>query len=138
MINPFIDFNGNASEAIDFYEKVFKCNDKKVMRYCDAPKNPNFPIPQEMENYIMHAEMTICGTKVNISDTFGNEVTIGGNITLALNFETPEEVTQVFNELKEGGTVLMNCEPTFFSPMFGSVVDKFGTGWQIICRKDSE
>ncbi len=134
MIYPFINFQGTAGQAIAFYEKVFNCNDKRVMHYSDAPPNPSFIVPDEMKNYILHAEMTICGTRVNFSDTQEN-ISIGGNITLALEYETPDEVLKIFNSLKEGGEVLMDCKPQFFSPMYAWVVDKFGTSWQIICRQ---
>ncbi len=132
MITPFLNFAGRASEAIDFYEKVFNGQDKRVMRYSDAP-NPSFPFPDAMKNYVLHAEMTISGTRVNFSDTQQNVVP-GGMITLAVDLPTQDEVRSVYTQLSEGGEILMELAPQFFSPLYGWVLDKFGIGWQIICR----
>jgi PhnB protein len=38
---------------------------------------------------------------------------------------------RVFEALADGGTVTMPIEPTFWSPMFGMCVDRFGTPWMI-------
>lgn len=132
MITPFINFTGRCNEAIEFYEKVFKGQDKRIMRFKDAPPNPDSPVPEEMKNYVLHAEMVICGTKVNFSDT-QQDVVPGNLISLAVNFPTEDEVRDVYNKLKEDGEVLMELSPQFFSPLYGWVKDKFGIGWQIIC-----
>lgn len=133
MITPFINFAGRCSEALAFYEKALNGQDKRVMYYKDAPPNPDFPIPDHMKDYVLHAEMTICGTKVSFSDT-QQDVVPGDIISLAINYPTADEVKDAFNRLKEDGEVLMELSPQFFSPMYGWVKDKFGIGWQIICQ----
>ena len=133
MITPFINFSGRCNEALTFYEEVFGGQNKRVMRFKDAPPNPDFPIPEEMSEYVLHAEMSICGTNVNFSDTQQGVVT-GDMISLAVDFPTVDEVKNVFNKLKVDGEVLMELSPQFYSPMYGWVKDKFGVGWQIICR----
>jgi uncharacterized glyoxalase superfamily protein PhnB len=55
-------------------------------------------------------------------------------ISLAADFATADEVVQTFHQLKEGGEVLMELSPQFFSPMYGWVKDKFSVSWQLICR----
>ena len=134
MITPFINFSGRCNEAIDFYEKVFNGQDKLIMRYKDAPPNPDFIVPENMKEYVLHAEMTIAGTRVNFSDT-QQDVVYGDIISLAVSFPTIDEVKDTFNKLKEDGEVLMELSPQFYSPMYGWVKDKYGIGWQIICKQ---
>lgn len=133
MIEPYIYFNGDAKEAIEFYERVFKGEGKQIMYYKDAPSNPEFNIPDSMRSYVLHSEITINSTKVHFSDSM-TETTKGNNISFALQFHTPDEVKDKFNELKEGGEVLMELAPQFFSPMYGWVKDKFGISWQLISK----
>ncbi|KJS84438.1 MAG: hypothetical protein JM58_10815 [Peptococcaceae bacterium BICA1-8] len=133
MITPFINFSGRCNEAIAFYEKVFNGQDKRIMRFIDAPPNPDYPIPEYMKEYVLHAEMTISDTKISFSDT-QQGVVPGNMISLAVNFPSEDEVKDTFNKLKEDGEVLMELSPQFFSPMYGWVKDKFGIGWQIICQ----
>jgi PhnB protein len=103
------------------------------MRYKDAPPNPKFPVPENIKDYVLHAEMTISGTKVRFSDS-QRSVAPGDTITLAVNFSTEAEVRNVYDKLREGGEVLMELAPQFFSPLYGWVKDKFGIGWQIILQ----
>lgn len=133
MLTPFINFSGRCKEAITFYEKVFDGQDKRIMHFMDAPPHPDYPIPENMKEYVMHAEMLISGTKVSFSDT-QEEIVPGNMISLAINYPTVDLVKNIFDKLKEDGEVLMELSPQFFSPMYGWVKDKFGIGWQIICR----
>lgn len=134
MVEPYLSFCGEANEAIEFYEKVFNGKDKKIMRYKDMPANPNFPIDYAAKELVLHAEMIIDGTKINFSDTQSNAVP-GNMISLAIQFKTAQEVIDAFNSLKDGGEVLMEVGPQFFSPMYGWVKDKYGVGWQLIHTK---
>lgn len=131
MVTPYLNFAGQAGEAIEFYEKVFHGQYKHVMRYGDAPPDPEFPIREEDKELVLHAEMTISGTKINFSDT-QDTVSEGSMISLAVDFLTEDEVREAFDQLKEGGEVLMELAPQFFSPLYGWVIDKYGVSWQVI------
>jgi PhnB protein len=65
------------------------------------------------------------------SDTFiGMPYVVGNNITLAIVLENMDEIKALFNKLKEGGMVVMDLQETFWSKCYGTLVDKFGIGWQ--------
>lgn len=134
MIEPYISLKGKAGEAIDFYEKAFNSKYKKVMRYKDAPPNPNFQIPEQMRELVLHSDLDIAGTIVHISDSQGDAIP-GNMISLSIQFPTPGDVEAAYNELKAGGEVLMELGPQFFSPMYGWVRDKFGVSWQLVFTK---
>lgn len=59
----------------------------------------------------------------------------GSMISLAVDYKTEQEVREAFEQLKQGGEVLMELAPQFFSPLYGWVLDKFGVSWQLICLK---
>lgn|GEM_PF-276732 len=136
MVEPFLNLNGKCNEAIDFYEKVFDGQKKTIMRYKEAPPNPYYPIPDELKDLILYAEMNIKGTNVHFSDTQQNVVP-GNMISMAITLASVEEVTSTFNQLKVEGEILMELEPNFFSPMYGWVKDKYGVGWQLICQRST-
>jgi len=133
MIEPYIYLNGTCAEAVDFYEQVFEGKDKKVMYFKDMPQNPNYPVPSELKELVMHAEMLIHGTRVNFSD-IEEKVVASNMISLAVRFSNPDYVVGTFNQLKEGGEICMALGKQFFSPMYGWVKDKYGVGWQLICE----
>lgn len=69
IINPSINFNGNAEEAFNFYKSAFGGEFGKVVRFKDMPSDPESPIPDTEANKIMHITLPI-GSNVLI----GNDV----------------------------------------------------------------
>lgn len=133
MIEPFINFSGRAAEAIDFYETAFGGTDKQVMKMGDMPANPDVPLPEGMKDWVGFAKLTICGSRVNFSDTQEN-VSANGMISLTIRFNEPDEVLAIYEKLRDGGVVRMEAEPQFFAKMYAWVEDKFGVNWQLICE----
>lgn len=132
MIIPFIIFAGQAGEAIAFYETVFDVKDKKVHLFKDMPEDMKRHFSRDTDHYVMHGEMVINGTQVWMGDT-AEGITPGDMVSISVPLPSPEEVRETFNKLKAGGEVCMELEPTFYSPLFGTVKDKFGVIWHLIC-----
>lgn len=131
MISPAIHFPGTCREAIHFYEEVFGATDKQIDYYHDAPADSGFTFTDDAKDFVMHATLTICGTPVNLSDS--QESIIPGNMyCLNVFFPSAEEVCRAFDRLKEGGKIIVELGPQFFSKMYGSIEDKFGVKWQLI------
>jgi PhnB protein len=106
MVEPYLTFNGNANEAIDFYETIFDGTNKKLLRFCDMPANPEYPILEHMKNWIGHGEMTICGTHFCFGDQ--QEKYAPSNFTsLMVHLESPEAVQCIYDALRKEGKVLM-------------------------------
>jgi PhnB protein len=53
-------------------------------------------------------------------------LTIGNNINFTIGLKDMDEIKSIFSQLKEGGTVNMELQETFWSKLYGSVADKFG------------
>lgn len=131
-INVYINFNGNCREAVEFYAQVFGTEKPKIMTYGETPPDPEYPLPEEAKNLIMHTRLIITGSTIMFSDVFpGNELILGNNITLAVVSNNIEEIKLLFNKLKDGGTVGMDLNETFFSKCYGSLTDRFGIEWQL-------
>ena len=58
LINPHINFNGNAEEAFNFYKSVFGGEFSKVLRLKDIA-NDQFPVAEKDENKILHIALPI-------------------------------------------------------------------------------
>lgn len=132
---PYLTFNGNCEEAVNFYQNVLG-GESQILRYGDAPPNPEFPLPDEVKNLVLHAELRKNGHILRFSDTFPNApFSTGNNISFTLEFDTKDETRAIYEALSEGGKVEMELQETFFSPLYGKFTDKFGIIWQIICKK---
>lgn len=129
----FINFDGNCREAVAFYAKVFKSEVGNLMTYGDAPPDPNDTVPEADRGRIMYAGIPIGGITVMFMDMTSDwPLVVGNNINPTISMDSKDEVTRIFNELKEGGEVQMELQKTFFSDWYGMVQDRFGIIWQIL------
>ncbi|MFJ7975717.1 VOC family protein [Peribacillus sp. JNUCC 23] len=130
-VDVYFNFNGNCREAVEFYAQVFETEKPQIMTFGEAPPNPEYPLPEEAKNLVMHARLKISGSNVMFSDVFpGMPFIEGNNISLAIVSENLDEIKSQFDKLKEGGTVGMELQETFWSKCYGQLTDKFGIGWQ--------
>ncbi|MBU3128017.1 VOC family protein [Clostridium tagluense] len=130
-IGVYINFNGNCRQAVEFYAQAFGTEKPQIMTYGQTPPDPKFVIPEEAKNLVLHALLNITGSDIMFSDVFpGTPFTSGNNITLVVGSKNVDEIKSLFNNLKEGGTVDMELQETFWSKCYGSLTDKFDIGWQ--------
>lgn len=136
-INAYLIFNGNCREAVEFYSHVFHTEKPQIMTFGESPSNPKFPLPEEAKDLVMHTNLNISGSIVMFSDTFpGNPFVVGNNISLTILSDNIEELTTYFDRLKEGGSVGMELQETFWSKCYGMVTDRFGVSWQLSYSED--
>ena len=133
QLELFINFDGNCREAVEFYAKVFKSSVNNLMTYGDTPPDSGYTIPEADRDRIMYAGVPIGGITVMFMDfPADSEFSKGNNINPTVSSDDKEEITRIFNELKEGGEVCIELQKTFFSEWYGMVEDKFGVIWQLL------
>ena len=131
-INPYLNFAGNCREVVEFYADVFHTEKPVIMTFGEMPGDPAHPLPPGVENWVLHARMSIAGTDVMFSDVFpGMELIMGNNVSLTVVSTNRDEIRSAFNRLKEGGTVHMDLQETFWSKLYGNLRDKYGIEWQL-------
>jgi PhnB protein len=124
--------DGNASEAIQFYREALDAEVLYSQTFGEGPENPQFPVPDEAKNRIMHATVKVGETELMFSDTFpGQPHQKGNQVTICISTKDPEKSQKFFNSLQQDGQVTMPLQETFFSPAYGSIIDKFGVNFQI-------
>ena len=131
---PYLTFNGNTKEVIEFYTKVFGLEEAVIMYFKDMPADPNFPITPEMEDLVMHGSIDLNGDKIMFSDSIsmmGPELIVGNNIDIMYSIKDIDKLKIVFDNLSLGGEILMPFAETFWSKAYGTLVDKYGIGWQL-------
>jgi PhnB protein len=129
----FINFDGNCREAVEFYARVFKSEIGEIMTYGEAPPSDlHQPLAEADKNRICYTGLPIGGMTVMFSDFPSDSGYIrGNNISPTIGSEDKEEIKRLYNELKEGGRIIMELAPTFFSELFCMVEDRYGVIWQI-------
>lgn len=107
LINPYINFNGNAEEAFLFYKSVFGGEFEKIMRFKDI-SSPEFPVAEKEANKIMHIALPI-GKNVlmanDVPESLGKVSENENRSKIALSAASREEADRLFNGLSAGGSV---------------------------------
>ncbi len=126
---PYLNFNGNCREVMTIYADIFGATDLSVMTFGDGP--PEFASP-ETKDLVMHSAFSSGpGAWLYASDVPPGMEWSGVNGSISYDAPSAERAQSVFAALAEGGTIWMPLGPTFWSPLFGGVTDRFGTSWMI-------
>ncbi len=125
-IIPYLTFNGNASEALDFYVKALNGEIVFKQTYGESPMESALADKDK----IMHASFKSGDLNFLVSDVNGsNSASSGNNLSLSLNFENLDEINKIFSALAEGGKITMELQDTFWGARFGMLTDKYGFNW---------
>ncbi|GLY52990.1 VOC family protein [Lentzea sp. NBRC 102530] len=125
-LNPYISFDGQARQAMEFYHSIFggelKMNTFGEFGMQDTPQ----------ADQIMHAQLeTELGYTIMASDTPpGMDYQPGARITISLSGD--EEVLRTyFTKLAEGGKVGTPLEKQMWGDEYGDLVDQYGVNWMV-------
>ena len=125
-IIPYLNFNGNAAEALNFYEKALNGKVTQSQTFGAA----NMAQDESMKDKILHAVFEAGALKFMVSDCPpGVSVNSGDQVSLSLNFTDPELIETTFTVLAEGGNITMPMQDTFWGARFGMTKDKYGVHW---------
>ncbi|URJ33564.1 VOC family protein [Paenibacillus polymyxa] len=135
---PYITMDGNAKEAIEFYEKALDAQLLFIQTFGEMPENPDFPIPAEVKERVGHATLKVGETELMFSDTFpGSPFSSGNQVSICITTDSVEQAQKMFDALQQGGQVGMPLHATHFSPAYGNVTDKFGVTFQMFTEARS-
>lgn len=124
---PYLHFQGRCAEALAFYARALGGTGPALMRYGESPGAPE---GWRSSDRVMHGQVTIGGGTLMASDfPPGNEGGPQQAVSVMQTFPTPEAARAAFGRLAEGGATIRDFGPTFFSPGFGMLRDRFGTHW---------
>jgi PhnB protein len=128
MLNPYLNFRGNAREAMEFYREVFggKLN---VSTFADFGASTD---PSEAR-WVMHSDLEgPDGIRFMAADVPHHmEFDPGNNFSMSLSGENEAELRGYFEKLSDGGSVLMPLEKAAWGDTFGMCMDKFGVRWLV-------
>lgn len=132
-INPYINFNGNAEEAFDFYRSVFGGEFGTLVRYKDL-EGPEFQMPEDEADNIMRITLPIGGSLLIANDVPKKLGTVNENENrskIAVIAESRDEADRIFAGLTQGGSIEMPMDASPWNTYFGMFRDKFGIEWTV-------
>ena len=131
-MNPYLSFVGNCEAAFKFYQQHLGAQLGEIFRYRGTPLADQ--VPADWSDKVMHGSVTI-----------GNQVLMGGDVapdryeepkgfSLSLHLKSTADAERIFRELASDGRVVVPLAKTFWAPLFGMLVDRFGIPWLINCE----
>ncbi len=133
LINPYINFNGNAEEAFHFYKSVFGGEFATIMRFKDISCDDN-PIAEHEANKIMHIALPI-GNNIlmanDVPESMGRVSENENRSKISVSAETREEADRIFNGLSHGGAIECPIGDSPWGSYFGMFRDKYGIEWMV-------
>lgn len=133
-VNTYLNFLGNTEEAFNFYKSVFGGEFTYLVRFGDLPMEGS-PIPESDAQKLMHISLPIGEDFVLMGtdalESLGQQITQGNNIYISIHPDSKEEADRIFNALSDGAEIEMPMADQSWGDYFGSLKDKFGTGWMV-------
>ncbi len=133
LINPHINFNGNAEEAFNFYKSVFGGEFAKITRFKDIASE-EFPVAAHEAEKIMHIALPIGPTFLmgnDVPEIMGKTNENENRSKISISTESKEEAQRIYNGLSVGGQVEMPLEESPWGSSFAMFRDKYGIEWMV-------
>ena len=126
--DPYIHFQGNCREAMTVYAAIFG-GKVEIMTYDQAPDATEV---MKASGLVMHSTLHLNGRILLASDfPPGHAGDPQAAVTISHIASSVADAKRLFAALAEGGTVMMEVQPTFWSDGFGMLKDRFGTHWMV-------
>ncbi len=133
-VKPYLTFNGNCEEAINFYRDALGGEVIFIQRFGESPMKG-----MGDDDAVMHCTLKIGDSYIMASDAPPTQPAMSGtNFSLAIGLNEAEKAREYFEKLSAGGTVTMPLDKTFWAEAFGMLTDKFGINWMVNCDAPNE
>jgi PhnB protein len=136
-LNPYVSFDGNAREALEFYREVLG-GDLTVNTYGEYGDQESSGAGEithgKLEaDKVMHGmlETPMGFTLMAADNPPGMEYRPGNTIAVSLSGDDAEALRSYWERLSEGGTVTVPLEKQMWGDEFGMCIDRFGTAWMV-------
>jgi PhnB protein len=127
-LNPYLNFNGNARQALEFYQSVFggslNLNTFEQLGAAQGGTEGQMIMHGQLES---DAGYTIMGADVPAHMEFQAPA----GFAVSLSGDDGDALRGYFEKLAAGGTTAMPLQKQVWGDEFGMCTDKFGIPWMV-------
>lgn len=127
-ITPHLTFAGNCRQAFAHYQSLFG-GELACFSYAESPAKDS--VPEHWQEKLVHASLGAELCSLSGVDLQPEEFQPPQGVYMLVETNDEHEARRVFAGLADGGSVQMDIQKTFWSPLYGSVTDRFGISWEI-------
>jgi PhnB protein len=130
-LNPYVNFNGECSQAIALYQKALGAKVENLMKYSDLPGSTH---AAENKDRVIHCQLQLGAQTLMVSDVPAERpIPAGGNAHVAIEIDDAAAGAKAFHALASGGRITVPLGPAFWGGQFGMLTDAFGVQWMVNC-----
>ena len=133
LINPSVNFNGNAEEAFNFYKSVFGGEFQRIVRFKEI-SSADYPIDEKEADKIMHIALPI-GPNIlignDVPESMGRVNEMENRSKISVIAESREEADKIYNGLSAGGSIECRIDDSPWGSYFAMFRDKYGIEWMV-------
>ena len=128
-VNPYLQFRGQAEEAMTFYQSVFG-GDLNLMRFADMG---GMGVPEAEQQQLMHSDLVVSDSIALMgADVPSTQPELDQyNVHLSLSGDDEPQLRGWFEKLAEGGSIDVPLEKAPWGDHFGQVKDRYGVNWLV-------
>lgn len=127
VLQPYINFDGNTKEAMEFYQSVLG-GELTFNTFGES----GAPVEEKDKDKIMHAMLENDTLTFMAADGgVHSSIQMGDNVSLSISGDEEEVLRKYFEGLSEGGEVAVPLAKQVWGDTFGMFTDKFGIHWMV-------
>lgn len=127
----YLFFQDSCREAVTRYGEIFGST-PEIMSFSDMPEEDQAQMPGVPADAVMHASLRVGKGVIYASDDPFGEPPVMSGCNLAIELPDEAETRRVWEALSEGADVRQPLEPMFWTPLFGTLTDRFGIRWMVM------
>ncbi|MHC0429557.1 VOC family protein [Streptomyces sp. O3] len=127
-LNPYLSFDGDARQAMEFYRGVFG-GTLTTNTYGDFGEKEAGPVADKIMHSMLETDggFTLMGSDVPP----GMEHKPGNDVSVSVSGEDADELRGYWERLCAGATVSVPLEKQMWGDVFGMCTDQFGVTWMV-------
>ena len=133
-INPYLNFNDNCREAMNFYKDCIG-GELTLITVGESPMAGH--MPAEMKDAILHSSLLIGDYMIMGSDMRRKQLTDGDTVTICVNCESEDDMNKYYENLSAGGTINEPISEMPGGAKIANITDKFSKRWMFYYDKNN-
>lgn len=126
---PYLIFNGEAKEAMDYYAHVFNMKQSWFEVYSDMPQYQN---DATVIGKVSHGRLALAGEDLlYFEDTLGEQTTTGTLVNLSFQFQDEETIQAAYQKMTEKSTIQVPIGKAPWGATYAQLTDRFGIQWKL-------
>jgi PhnB protein len=126
-LEPYLFFDGNCREAMEFYKSVF--GGELDISDADPDQMGDMPNKEWFKGKVMHSSLKGSVNLMASDSTKASDKT--AKVELSLGGTDEAAMREIFDKLATGGKVKMKLEKQFWGDIYGQLTDKYGVDWMM-------